>query len=139
MERLQFALDGEPDPWFELKEDELPAQAYGRLLLLPGTKAPVALQSRGKPVCSCFSVSDADISACLNEITSAAGGAGYLARDADRLLLLQDKLKCGTNCGSCVPEIKRIIRSATDTRLATPVSSDSSAASRTVIPIWVVA
>jgi assimilatory nitrate reductase catalytic subunit len=36
----------------------LAAQAYGRLLLLPGAKPPVAVQSRGKPVCTCFNVSD---------------------------------------------------------------------------------
>ncbi|GAB3474283.1 nitrate reductase [Polaromonas eurypsychrophila] len=137
---FMLAGDVSAQAWIKtLLQDELPAQAYGRLLLLPGAKAPVALQSRGKPVCSCFSVSDTDIGDCLNEITSAVGGAGYLASDADRLLLLQDKLKCGTNCGSCVPEIKRFIRTATDTRLATPDSSDSSAAGRTVIPIRVVA
>jgi assimilatory nitrate reductase catalytic subunit len=25
------------------------------------------------------------------------------------LTMLQQKLKCGTNCGSCVPELKKII------------------------------
>jgi assimilatory nitrate reductase catalytic subunit len=27
-----------------------------------------------------------------------------------RLQQLQDALKCGTNCGSCVPELKRLVR-----------------------------
>ncbi|MDP2452055.1 molybdopterin oxidoreductase family protein, partial [Polaromonas sp.] len=93
-----FVLAGDvsAQAWIKtLLQDELPAQSYGRLLLLPGAKAPVALQSRGKPVCTCFSVTDAEIGACLTDITHAAGGAGYLASDDERLLVLQDKLKCG--------------------------------------------
>ena len=31
--------------------------------------------------------------------------------DADRLAQLQGKLRCGTNCGSCLPELKRMVRS----------------------------
>ena len=133
-----FVLAGDvsAQAWIKtLLQDELPAQAYGRLLLLPGGKAPVALQSRGKPVCSCFSVSDTEIGTCLDGITQAAGGAGYLASDDDRLRLLQNKLKCGTNCGSCVPEIKRIIRTATEARHVS--ANGSAAAGRAFIPIRV--
>ena len=133
-----FVLAGDvsAQAWIKtLLQDELPAQSYGRLLLLPGAKAPVALQSRGKPVCTCFSVTDAEIGACLTDITHAVGGAGYLASDDERLLVLQDKLKCGTNCGSCVPEIKRIIRTATQARPA----ATGPTGGRTVIPIKVLA
>jgi assimilatory nitrate reductase catalytic subunit len=28
----------------------------------------------------------------------------------ERLASVQDALRCGTNCGSCVPELKRIVR-----------------------------
>jgi assimilatory nitrate reductase catalytic subunit len=87
-------------------------------------------------VCTCFSVTDAEIGTCLNDITHAAGGAGYMASDEERLAVLQDKLKCGTNCGSCVPEIKRIIRTATEARHA---AAGSAPGGRTVIPIRVVA
>lgn len=134
-----FVLAGDvsAQAWIKtLLQDELPAQSYGRLLLLPGAKAPVALQSRGKPVCTCFSVTDTEIGTCLTDITTAAGGAGYLASDDERLAVLQDKLKCGTNCGSCVPEIKRMIRTATEARHA---AADSAPGGRTVIPIRVVA
>jgi assimilatory nitrate reductase catalytic subunit len=27
-----------------------------------------------------------------------------------QLAQVQDELKCGTNCGSCVPEIRRIVQ-----------------------------
>ena len=131
-----FVLAGDvsAQAWIKtLLQDELPAQSYGRLLLLPGARAPVALQARGKPVCTCFSVTDAEIGACLTDITQAVGGAGYLASDDERLQALQDKLKCGTNCGSCVPEIKRIIRTIAQAR------PPAATGGRTVIPIKVLA
>ena len=118
-----FVLAGDvsAQAWIKtLLQDDLPAQAYGRLLLLPGAKPPGALPSRGKPVCSCLSVTDSEIGACLKDIADAPGGAGYLASDEERLLALQDKLKCGTNCGSCVPEIKRIIQTASQARHPLP-------------------
>ncbi len=121
-----FVLAGDvsAQAWIKtLLQDELPAQSYGRQLLLPGANPPVALPSRGKPVCSCLSVTDTEIGACLKDIADAPGGAGYLASDEERLLALQDKLKCGTDCGSCVPEIKRIIRSATEARHVSPNGS----------------
>ena len=109
-----FVLAGDvsAQAWIKtLLQDELPAQTYGRLLLLPGAKAPVALPARGKPVCTCFSVSDEQINTCLSEMAETLGGAAFLASEDERLQGLQDKLQCGTNCGSCVPEIKRLIRS----------------------------
>ena len=84
-----------------LLQDELPAQAYGRLLLVPGAKAPVAVAARGKQVCSCFDVSATQIDAVLQTATGTA--------DA-QLALLQGQLKCGTHCGSCVPELKRMVQ-----------------------------
>ena len=99
-----FLLAGDisAEAWIKtLLQDELPAQAYGRLLLVPGAKAPVAVAARGRQVCSCFNVSENDIGSVL---ATSSGSA-----DA-RLQQLQDTLKCGTNCGSCVPELKRIVR-----------------------------
>ena len=102
LEGFLLAGDISAEAWVKpLLQDELPAQAYGRLLLIPGGKAPVAVASRGKQVCSCFDVSEQQIGAAL------LGIAG--APDA-QLLQLQEQLKCGTNCGSCVPELKRTIQ-----------------------------
>ena len=72
----------------------------------------MAVQSRGKPVCTCFNVTDAAIEAQLALIHEDAGSAADLMHDAQRLAALQSALKCGTNCGSCVPELKRLVRSA---------------------------
>ena len=97
-----LAGDTSAEAWIRtLVQDELPAQAYGRLLLLGGAKAPVAVQSRGRPVCSCLNVTDVAIQTHL---------AGTRGNDEQRLAALQGALRCGTNCGSCVPELKRMVR-----------------------------
>jgi assimilatory nitrate reductase catalytic subunit len=77
------------------------AQAYGRALLQPGAKAPAAVTPKGRQVCSCFDVGEVRIGEAL---ASCSG-----APDA-QLAQLQERLKCGTNCGSCLPELKRIVR-----------------------------
>ena len=128
-----LAGDTSAEAWIKtLLEGELPAQAYGRLLLLPGAKAPVAVKARGKLVCTCFNVADIAIDAQLAEWVTGSfgtgGGIGFLASDEDRLALLQSTLKCGTNCGSCVPELKRRVRAAR------PAATGQSA-NRVVIPI----
>jgi assimilatory nitrate reductase catalytic subunit len=56
---------------------------------------PVAATSRGRVVCNCLNVAEADI------VSAISGGA--------TLESLQIGLKCGTSCGSCVPEIKRML------------------------------
>jgi assimilatory nitrate reductase catalytic subunit len=120
-----LAGDTSAQAWITtLLRDELPAQAYGRLLLLPGAKPPVAVQSRGQVVCSCLNVTDTAIDAHL-----ALPSLGAESDEA-RLASLQGALKCGTSCGSCVPELKRRLRSA---------KADIPARPRTVIPIQQVA
>ena len=130
-----LAGDTSAQAWITtLLKDELPAQAYGRLLLLPGAKPPVAVQSRGQLVCSCFNVTDTAISHHLSLLSQGEGGAGYLASDEERLASLEQTLKCGTNCGSCLPELKRRVRAARNTP-----ASGMAAPSRPVIPIKQVA
>jgi assimilatory nitrate reductase catalytic subunit len=102
LEGFLLAGDTRAEAWIKtLLQDELPAQAYGRLLLLPGAKAPVAVQSKGKVVCSCFNATDLAISTHLG---------GCSGSDEQRLASLQGTLKCGTNCGSCLPELRRMVR-----------------------------
>jgi assimilatory nitrate reductase catalytic subunit len=102
LEAFLLAGDTRSEAWVKtLLQDSLPAQSYGRMLLVPGSKAPIAVQSRGKAVCTCFNVTDAAITEQL---------AKSFGSDERRLTELQANLKCGTNCGSCVPELKRMIR-----------------------------
>jgi assimilatory nitrate reductase catalytic subunit len=102
LEAFLLAGDTRSEAWVKtLLQDSLPAQSYGRMLLVPGSKAPIAVQSRGKAVCTCFNVTDVSITEQL---------AKSFGSDERRLIELQTRLKCGTNCGSCVPELKRMIR-----------------------------
>jgi assimilatory nitrate reductase catalytic subunit len=89
-----------------LLQDELPAAAYGRSLLVAGRDAPVAMPSRGRQVCTCFDVSEREIVAALASVGADAGASGALLR------FVQTELKCGTQCGSCLPEVRRLVRSA---------------------------
>jgi assimilatory nitrate reductase catalytic subunit len=72
-----------------------------RAALLSGRKAG---PERGRTVCACFNVG---LTAILKAIREDA------ASDAKQLGQL---LRAGTNCGSCVPELKEIIRQ--ETRIA---------------------
>ena len=102
LDGFMLAGDISAEAWVKpLLQDELPAQAYGRLLLIPGATAPVAVVARGRQVCSCFDVSETQITDVLHTVTGPVD---------ERLLHLQDRLQCGTNCGSCVPELKRLVR-----------------------------
>jgi assimilatory nitrate reductase catalytic subunit len=87
------------------------------------------VQSRGKLVCTCLNVTDTAIDAHLSTLNQGGGGAGYLGTDEERLASLQGALKCGTNCGSCIPELKRKVRAARSDAAA------NTATERTVIPI----
>jgi assimilatory nitrate reductase catalytic subunit len=97
--------DTRAESWLRaLLQQELPVQAYGRLLLMPGAQAPAALDAarpRARQVCTCFNVSEDTITQTL---TQCAGD------ERARLSALQDRLKCGSNCGSCVPELQRLVR-----------------------------
>ena len=73
-----------------------------RLLLLPSSQAPSGFIPAGRVVCQCFGVNERDIAATLAQATGAPG---------ERLRALQSRLRCGTNCGSCVPELKAMAES----------------------------
>jgi assimilatory nitrate reductase catalytic subunit len=64
-------------------------------LLAPVTQPPAGGVGRGRIICNCLDVAEPDIVAAI------AGGAD--------LATLQATLKCGTECGSCVPELKRLL------------------------------
>jgi assimilatory nitrate reductase catalytic subunit len=70
-----------------------------RASLLAGRAAKSV--EHGVLVCSCFGIGRNPIAACARELGSAATPAE-----------IGKRLRCGTNCGSCVPEIATIIRAA---------------------------
>ncbi|MBU7573865.1 MAG: molybdopterin-dependent oxidoreductase [Hydrogenophaga sp.] len=104
LEAFVLAGDTRAEVWIKpLLQDGLPAAAYGRLLLMPGAKAPLAVVARGRQVCTCFNVDEDAIQARL---------ARCEGSDDQRLAALQASLQCGTHCGSCVPELRRLVRAS---------------------------
>lgn len=96
-----LAGDTQSQAWLKtLLEDELPAQDYGRALLQGGARAPLALAPRSRQICTCLNVNENTILTQLSQCTGSAN---------TRLSALQAALKCGTQCGSCVPELRRLI------------------------------
>ena len=72
-----------------------------RWALAPLSSPPTGQRTRGKVICNCLDVAENEI------IDNIKLGADFIT--------LQNKLKCGTECGSCVPEIRRLVlASATD-------------------------
>ena len=63
-------------------------------MLAPVARPPAGGTGRGRIVCNCLNVAEPDIVAAIT------AGADLAA--------LQATLKCGTECGSCVPELKRL-------------------------------
>jgi len=102
LQGLLMAGDTRAEAWLRtLLEDEQPVQAYGRLLLSPGDQPPVASAPRSPQVCSCFNVSEEAIRLHLG---------GHSGSPEDRLAGLQAALKCGTQCGSCLPALRRLVQ-----------------------------
>ncbi|MDP3287983.1 MAG: (2Fe-2S)-binding protein, partial [Methyloversatilis sp.] len=72
-----------------------PTTDLRRWLFAPLVTPPVATATRGRIVCNCLDVAEPDIVRAIDE-------------GAD-LVSLQQSLRCGTSCGSCVPELKRML------------------------------
>jgi assimilatory nitrate reductase catalytic subunit len=101
LEGFLLAGDVSAQGWITtLLKESLPAHSYGRALLIPGATPPVPVVSRGQQVCACFNVTDVAITSHLKACTGAPGGW---------LTSLQSALKCGTNCGSCMPQLQRMV------------------------------
>ena len=111
-----LAGDTSAEAWIKtLLQDQLDAQTYGRLLLSPGAKAPIAIQTKGAQVCSCFNVAEPAIRDTLKKC---------YGTDDERLLQLQGALQCGTSCGSCVPQLKRLVRSSLQSVSYSPTTQE---------------
>ncbi len=76
-----------------------------RAALLAG-RAPGARADEGRIVCSCFSVG-------INRLIAAIRDQSLTSAEA-----VGAALKAGTNCGSCVPEIKEVLRHAVQREMA---------------------
>jgi assimilatory nitrate reductase catalytic subunit len=102
LDAFLIAGDTSAETWLKtLLQTQQSAKAYGRRLLMTGRQPPVPLVDAGATVCTCVGVKDVAIETHLK---TCKGG------ETVRLASLQSTLKCGTQCGSCVPELRRMIR-----------------------------
>jgi assimilatory nitrate reductase catalytic subunit len=104
LDAFLLAGDASAQAWVKaLLQQRLPAQALGRALLVPGARPTAMPLPRGRQVCTCFDVAQPQI---VDTLARCRGSA------EQRLAQLQGALKCGTNCGSCLPELKRLVQGA---------------------------
>ena len=107
-----IAGDTSAETWLKaLLQTQASTQEYGRRLLMTGSNPPVALVDAGSTVCSCVGVKDVAIQMHLKTCQG---------DETARLAALQGTLKCGTQCGSCVPELRRMIRLTLSSDAASP-------------------
>ncbi|MFY9509552.1 MAG: (2Fe-2S)-binding protein, partial [Rubrivivax sp.] len=85
-----------------LLQDGAAVEGLSRQLLSPTGQVQAA--PRRRQVCNCFDVDESAINTTLSQ------GSGS---PEQRLAALQGKLRCGTQCGSCLPELRRLVRAAT--------------------------
>ena len=98
---VALAGDISAEQWLrDYLEMQQPVAALGRLLLMPGSTPPQSIKRRGRIVCNCLNVAESEIQQALGALDGDAG---------QRLAALQTQLKCGTSCGSCVPELKQLV------------------------------
>ena len=71
------------------------AEALRPWLFAPLSTPPAGQALRGRIVCNCLDVSELEIMAAFGEGLD--------------LNAIQARLKCGTECGSCMPELKRLV------------------------------
>jgi len=93
---VRLSGDTRSEPWLkDLWERGVAVGELRRHLLLPLETPPGLPAPRGRTLCNCFDVAESEIDAFLATSKSIAE--------------LQARLKCGTNCGSCLPELRRRI------------------------------
>ncbi len=102
-DRLQAAFlfgqrDMLSDPWWLVSRLGEALSGDERKTVLSGF-APGETGPRGAIICTCYQVAEGEI------VEAIASGCRSSAA-------LGEKLRCGTNCGSCVPELNRLLRAA---------------------------
>lgn len=94
-------LSGETaaEAWLkDMFEQQAAASELGRHLLSPDARAPAGVTSRGRIVCNCWNLGESEIALFARQCSGPPEAV---------LAALQATLKCGTECGSCLPELRR--------------------------------
>ena len=97
-----LAGDTAADAWvLPLLQTRQPAAGFGRALLAARPLPPSPMAPPSPQVCACHDVSEV-------RITEAAAAAPGDA--TQRLQAVQQTLRCGTECGSCLPAVKSLVQ-----------------------------
>jgi assimilatory nitrate reductase catalytic subunit len=101
LEAFVMAGDTSAETWLKnLLQTQQSTESYGRRLLMTGQTPPITMKSVGHTICTCVGVKDLAIEEWL---------MSNPGEESVQLEGLKINLKCGTECGSCVPQLKRII------------------------------
>ena len=88
--------------WLRAMMDQgISPSTLGRMILAPSKTPPMPIKVSSPPICNCFNVTAETL---LKEIN--LSGSNTIDQCFAQL---QEKTQCGTNCGSCKPEIKKMI------------------------------
>jgi assimilatory nitrate reductase catalytic subunit len=97
-----LAGDTAADDWvLRLLRERAPAAPIGRALLAGSRQPPVAQAPGSMQVCACHDVSEARIVQALARLEGST---------EQRLQSLQRQLRCGTECGSCLPALRALVQ-----------------------------
>jgi len=101
LQAFLLAGDARAQAWvLDLLQQDLPAAGFGRALLAANPHPPQPVAPRSPQVCACHDVSEERI---VSTLPHCEGDAGLRLRE------LQNRLRCGTECGSCVPALKALV------------------------------
>ncbi len=106
LQAFALAGDAQAAAWvLPLLQQGLPAATFGRALLAASKQPPQAVAPASPQICACHDVSEQRIVQTLPQCQGT---------NAQRLQQLQLQLRCGTDCGSCLPAVKALIKSSPD-------------------------
>jgi assimilatory nitrate reductase catalytic subunit len=120
-ENLTYGMiqgDTRSERWLmQMLQQRLAVPKQSQFLLLSRETPPDGLKEREKIVCNCFGVSKDKIKEVIEQAIklknpNAATDESTFTNAEGCLSNLQAKTGCGTNCGSCLPELKSLIRAA---------------------------
>jgi assimilatory nitrate reductase catalytic subunit len=96
------AGDSRSARWLKtLLQEATPLSWPARQWLMASDAPPEGTAPLSRQVCSCLNVREDAMTACLQTQSGS---------EDQRLAGLQSQLRCGTQCGSCLPELRQIIR-----------------------------
>ena len=109
------ALDaGLANWWRDALQADAPLAMPARRMLAPGARDGAGAPAPSPQLCACLDVS---LAAAAGALRSAPGDA------AQRLAQCQAALRCGTQCGSCLPRLRRLAQDACEAAAASEATT----------------